>query len=87
MNDFVQRANEAIENMKNLPHGPGEMVHVFVPVPHGMDIGDCHREINLDNASISIVEDGKVREKDGKVIFNARENGADLYLVCGEMRK
>ncbi len=87
MNEFTQRANEAIENMAKQPHKPGETVRVFVPVPHGMDIGDCHREINLDNASISLVEDGKAIREDGKVIFNARENGADLYLVCGEMRK
>lgn len=87
MNEFTQRANEAIDNMSKQPHKPGETVRVFVPVPHGMDIGDCRSEINLDNASISLVEDGKARGKDGKVIFDARENDADLYLVCGEMRK
>lgn len=87
MNEFTQRANESIENMAKQPHKPGETVRVFVPVPHGMDIGDCHREINLDNASISLVEDGKARDRDGKVLFDAVENGADLYLITGEMRK
>ena len=84
MDDFIQRANEAIENMTKQPHRMSEAVCVFIPVPRGMDIGDCHSSINLDNVSISLIEDGKARDMSGKILFDA--NGADLYLLEGNMK-
>ena len=77
-NEFVKRATEAIKNMAAQPHNPRELTHVFVPAPRGMKIGNCCGEIHLDNAHISIVKDGKARGKDGKVLFDAGENNADL---------
>lgn len=85
-NEFVKRANEAIKNMAAQPHNPRELTHVFVPAPRGMKIGNCCGEIHLDNAHISIVKDGNARGKDGKVLFDAGENNADLYLVSGNMK-
>lgn len=86
-NEFIRRANEAVESMSAQPHTPGESVRIFLPVPHGLSIGGNWDEINLDNVIVSPVRDGKARGTDGQVIFDASKMGADLFLVEGNMKR
>lgn len=85
-NEFIHRANEAVESMAAQPHTPGESVRIFLPVPRGLSIGDNWDEINLDNAMVSPVMDGKARDADGQILFDASKMGADLFLVEGTMK-
>lgn len=87
MNDFVERANEAVSNMAAQPHKHGDLVSIYIPVPHGLEIGSSYKEIDLDNVRVTPVSDGLARGADGKVLFDASKIGADLYLVEGDMKR
>ena len=86
-NEVVRRANEAVANMELQPHRAGDTVRIYVPVPHGSDIADSQDAIDLDNVSVSPVRDGKARDTDGRVLFDAGKMGADLFLVEGTMKR
>ena len=87
MNDFVERANEAISNMAAQPHKCGDLVSIYIPVPHGLEIGNSYEGIDLDNVRVTPVSDGVARGADGKLLFDASKIGADLYLVEGNMKR
>lgn len=86
-NEFIRRVNETVESMAEQPHTSGELVRIFLPVPHGLDIGDNWDEINLDNVNVSPVRDGKAKGTDGQFLFDASRMNADLFLVEGNMKR
>ena len=79
MNDFAERANEAISNMAAQPHKCGDLVSIYIPVPHGLSIGDNWDEINLDNVRVSPVRDGKAMGADGQILFDASKMSEYLF--------
>ena len=85
-NEFIRRANEAVESMSAQPHTPGESVRIFLPVPHGLSIGGNWDEINLDNVKVSPVRDGKAMGTDGQLLFDVSKMNADLFLIEGTMK-
>ena len=87
MNDFVERANEAISNMAAQPHKCGDLVSIYIPVPHGLEIGNSYEGIDLDHVRVTPVSDGVARGADGKLLFDASKIGADLYLVEGNTKR
>lgn len=87
MDDFIKRTNEAISNMAAQPHKRGELVNIYVPVPHGLEIGNSYEEIDLYNVRVIRISDGVARDADGKVLFDASEIGVDLYLAEGNMKR
>ena len=87
MNDFVERANEAVSNMAAQPHKRGDLVSIYIPVPHGLEIGSSYEEIDLDNVQVIPVSDGVATGAEGKLLFDASKIGADLYLVEGNMKR
>lgn len=87
MDDFIRRANESILNLAAQPHKCGDPVNIYIPVPHGFDIGGSYDGINLDNIRVTPVRDGLARGTNGEVLFNASKIGADLYLVEGNMKR
>ena len=85
-NEFIRRANEAVESMSAQTHTHGESVRIFLPVPHGLSIGGSWDEINLDNVKVSPVRDGRAIGADGQLLFYASKMNADLFLIEGTMK-
>lgn len=87
--EIVERINDSIKTQSHLDgkDHSGDDVVVFVPAPRGLSI-DCGKvdDIDLDDTKIIILEDQKIRDGDGNIVFDAESIGCVVYKVTGKVR-